>query len=139
MTSRTRAVLMTTLGVMVGGIACGGGDDPSGPPASGRKTVLVDNNTFQPVTVMIEPGDTILWSWVANSVDHNIISNGSSFENKGTAVALTTEGTSGIDYFSNPASHQVIFPTAGTFRYYCSLHGVSGTPNTGMQGTVVVN
>lgn len=127
-------VVVTGLAVLVGGIACGGGDDGNSPPESGRKTVLVANNEFQPVSVSIEPGDTVLWSWVTNSVDHNILSNGGSFTDKGDSVGTP----SGTDLFNAPASHQVIFPTAGTYRYFCSAHGVGGTPNTGMAGTVVV-
>ncbi len=126
--------MVAGLGVLAGGIACGGGDGGNGPPESGRKTVLVANNEFQPTSVTIAPGDTILWSWVTNSVDHNIISNGDQFANKGDSVGTMT----GTDLFNAPTSHQVIFPTAGTYRYFCSAHGAAGTPNTGMQGTVLV-
>ena len=134
MSVRVHAVVLTGLAVLMGGIACGGGDDGTSPPESGRKTVLVANNEFQPVMVTIEPGDTVLWSWVTNSVDHNILSNGGSFDDKGDSVGTVN----GVDLFTAPANHQVIFPTAGTYRYFCSAHGVGGTPNTGMAGTVVV-
>lgn len=131
-------VVTTGLAVLLGGIACGGGSGDTGPPDDHLTTVLVDNNVFQGATVTIPVGDTVIWSWKAGSTDHNIISNGAAFASRGTAVALTTDGTSGVDYFSAPSSYKVAFPTAGTFRYYCSLHGTVGTPNIGMAGTVVV-
>ena len=122
---------------MVGGLACGSGSD-GGPPASGRKTVLVDNNVFQPPTVSITVGDTVVWSWVPGSVGHNIISTGApTFTNKGTEAF---PGTLNTDFFNAPASHQVIFAAAGTYEYYCSQHGTTGGAggNTGMAGKVVV-
>jgi plastocyanin len=125
--------------VLAGGIACGGGGDDGGPPASGRKTVIVANNVFQPASVSIEEGDTILWSWANGSVDHNIISIYTpSFTNKGTEV-LAGGGTTGTDYFNAPASHQVIFPAAGEFWYFCSTHGNKDTTTTAMKGKVIVN
>lgn len=138
MTSRTRAAIWVGLVVLAGGAACGGGDD-GGPPTSGRKTVLVDNNVFQPRLVSIEPGDTVLWSWVVNSVDHNVISLYTpTFTNKGTDV-LPGSGTNELDFFDAPESHQVVFPTAGRYWYYCSTHGSSDTTSTAMNGQVIVN
>jgi plastocyanin len=99
----------------------------------------VANNEFQPVTVTIAAGDTIVWSWVTGAIGHNVISTGApSFTNKGST---TTPGTVGVDFFNAPASHQVIFPAAGTYEYFCSQHGTTGGAggNTGMQGTVQVN
>jgi plastocyanin len=138
MTSRLRWSLLAGVTVLWGGLACGS-DSGGGPPASGRKTVLVANNEFQPVTVSITAGDTILWSWSAGSVTHNILSTG--------APAFVSKGTNGVpgvldlDYFSAPESYQVVFGAAGTYEYYCSQHGTTGGVggNTGMQGTVQVS
>ena len=123
-----------------GDLACGGGSDGGGPPDPGQKTVLVANNEFQPLTVTISAGDTIFWSWVnaPAAIGHNIISTGApSFLSKGTT---TTPPVLGVDFFDAPQSHQVIFPTAGTYEYFCSNHGTTGGGgNTGMHGTVQVN
>lgn len=139
MTSQPKSWLLAGIALLAGGVACGGGDD-GGPPKSGRKTVVVANNEFQPVTTTISAGDTVLWSWSANSITHNVISTGApSFTSKGTT---TLPGAAGVDFFNAPASHQVIFPAAGTFEYYCSQHGTStGAPggNAGMHGVVQVN
>lgn len=122
-----RALLGLGLALVVGSLACGGGDS-SGPPKSGLKTVLVANNEFQPATVTIAAGDTILWSWVAGSNLHNILSTGSpSFASLGDSSTT----------FNAPKSYQVIFNATGTYRYYCSTHG--GPAGNGMAGQVVVN
>lgn len=139
MNHQPKSWLLAGLAVLIGGVACGGGSD-GGPPASGRKTVLVVNNEFQPLTTTISAGDTVLWSWSTNSSMHNIISTGSpSFASNGTTAF---PGVAGTDYFNAPASYQVVYPSSGTYEYYCSQHGTStGAPggNTGMHGVVQVN
>lgn len=140
MTSYGRTTIWAGLIALAGGIACGGGDDGgSGPPASGRKTVIVANNVFQPFTTTIETGDTVLWSWGAGSNEHNIISIYTpNFASKGTDV-LPGAGSAGTDFFNAPASHEVIFPTAGSYWYYCSTHGNQDTTTLAMKGKVIVN
>ena len=131
--------MWTGLAVLAGGIACGGGSDDGSPQPSGRKTVIVANNEFQPATVTIEAGDTILWSWGPGSIDHNIISIYTpNFTDKGTEV-LAGGGSTGTDYFNAPASHQVIFPNAGRYWYFCSTHGNKDTTQIAMKGKVIVN
>ena len=139
MTSRLRQSLALGLAVVAGNIACGGGSGggPSGPI---KKTVLVANNEFQPPTVNITVGDTVVWAWSAGSVGHNIIPTGpTTFAKTGNDVA-PGGGTLGIDFFNAPTSHEVVFGAAGTYEYYCSQHGTTGGPsgNTGMAGKVVV-
>lgn len=139
MTNQPKSWILAGFALLAGAVACGGSDD-GGPPLSGRKTVLVTNNVFQPVTTTISAGDTVLWSWSAGSVTHNVISTGfPSFTSKGTTAF---PGVAGTDFYNSPATHQVIFPTAGTYEYFCSQHGTStGQPggNAGMHGIVQVN
>jgi plastocyanin len=131
MNSRRRLGVAAGVALMAGGLACGGGSD-GGPPSSGRKTVLVANNEFQPATVNITAGDTILWAWAANGAGHNIIPTGANtFLKKGNDVPAGT-GSLGTDFFNAPTSHQVVFPVAATYTYYCSQHNLT------MTGTVVV-
>jgi plastocyanin len=136
MTLQLRLGVVLGVVAVVGGVACGGSSD-GGPPPSGLKTVAVANNEFQPITVNITAGDTILWAWTAGSMRHNVLSTGApSFASQGTAAF---PGTLNTDYFNEPASHQVVFGAAGTYAYYCSQHGTTGPGgNTGMAGTVVV-
>lgn len=90
--------------------------------------MLVVNSAFQPTTANISVGDTILWSWAANSIDHNILSTGAQ-----TFVSLGDSATT----FDSPKSYQVVFAASGTFAYYCSTHG--GPGGNGMFGQVVVS
>ena len=123
--------------VLAAGLACGGSysNDPSGPPLT--STVIVVNNAFQPLVDTVKVGGTITWAWLNtgtnSSADHNIISSGlPSFPDDGNNV---TSGVSGTDYFTNPHSYQYIFPTAGSYAFFCSLHGA---PGANMHGTINV-
>jgi plastocyanin len=128
MTSRLRFACVLGAAAVAGGLACGGSDS-GGPPPSGQKTVLVANNEFQPTTVNISAGDTIVWAWTTGSIGHNVLSTG--------APAFDSDPLNGDvnTLFNAPHSHRYIFAAAGTYAYYCSNHG---TPGTGMAGTVVV-
>ncbi len=81
---------------------------------------------------------TVTWSWEAASQDHNVISTGSpSFTSNGTA---TLPGTQDVDWFDAPHQYQFSFSSTGIYKYYCSTHGTSASPDnlTGMGGFVVV-
>lgn len=127
--------------IVAGGVACGGGSTDSNPPPPLQSTVILSaGNQFLPRADSIRVGGTITWTWAANSVDHNIISTGApAFTDKGTAVT-PGNGTDGVDFFDAPASHQFTFNSAGTYGYYCSTHGTTGsaTSNVGMGGQIFV-
>jgi len=136
--ARAAAVAIGTL-ALIGGVACGGSysTESSGPPLT--STVLVVDDAFQPVVDTVKVSGTITWAWLntsANvSTDHNIISTGTaSFPSVGNNVTLGT-GTSGTDFFSNPHSYQWVFPTAGSYNFFCSVHG---TATTGMKARIDV-
>lgn len=143
MTGLTRGLLLVGSLFFAAGVACGGGDG-GGPDGPELRTVLVANNQFQPATLNVNPGDTVVWAWLTGgspSIDHNIISTGpQSFPNKGTNVAPGS-GTNEVDFFDAPESYQFVFNTAGSYTYFCSQHGTTGGPggNTGMSGTVTVD
>ena len=84
-------------------------------------TVGGSANTFAPKTLTINKGDTV--TFVNGGGFHNVIANDGSF-------------TSG-DPSSAPFSYTHAFSTAGTFGYYCEVHGASN--GTGMAGSIVVN
>jgi plastocyanin len=92
------------------------------PP--GPKTVPVHikagPNRFDPDPVDINAGDTVNWIWDVS--DHSTTSD--------TAV-----WDSGVHNF--PFSFPHTFPVAGTFPYYCLVHG--GPGGAGMHGTVKVH
>lgn len=81
--------------------------------------VSVQDNSFNPFNATLAAGGTVTWTWTGSN-PHNITWVSGGFSN----AATRTSGT-----------HQVTFPAAGTFTYYCDIHG---TPTTGMRGTVTV-
>jgi plastocyanin len=85
--------------------------------------VDVENNQFSPATVTIQPGGTVLFRWSANAQDHDIIP-----VSPGTKPSQSTVR-------DGPFTHEETFNTAGTYRYFCSVHGTAGS---GMRGEVVV-
>ena len=85
--------------------------------------VDVQNDQFIPNSVTIQPGGTVLWVWGANARDHDI-----------RPVSPATKPSQPTPR-DGPFSHEESFNTAGTYRYFCSVHG---SPGSGMRGEVVV-
>lgn len=85
--------------------------------------VDVVNNAFEPASITIAPGGTVSFRWSAGSRGHNLV-----------PVAPATRPNQPT-LRDGPFTHEETFPTAGTYRYFCSAHG---SENSGMRGTVVV-
>jgi plastocyanin len=81
--------------------------------AARAATVDVDvlGMSFSPNPVTIQAGDTVRWTW--NSPNHSVRS--------GTPSQPTNAFSSGIRDPSDTFSHT--FSTAGTFPYFCEVHG----------------
>ncbi len=85
--------------------------------------------TFSPASVTINAGDTVTFTNAGGF--HNVVSDTGLFR-----CANGCQGSGGNGSPSNAAwSSTVTFPTAGTFGYFCEVHGSAGT---GMAGSVVV-
>jgi plastocyanin len=128
MTWRARTAAAVLLLVAIGGMACGGSYDsngPSGPPLT--STVIVSFTSFQPVVDTVKVGGTITWDWSTGSIDHNILSVGN--------PSFTSYGDSLGTIYDDPASYQLVFATAGSYNYFCSVHG---TATTGMKARIDV-
>jgi plastocyanin len=82
--------------------------------AASTAPVAIQDFTFQPSTIAIEEGDTVLWTNL-DFTAHNVTGDGFVSNNLG-----------------NNATFQHVFVDAGTFAYLCTLH-------SGMSGTVDVN
>jgi plastocyanin len=80
-----------------------------------------DPMSFDPSTVNIKAGDTVKWVWTG-SIGHSTTADDDSWD-------------SGVH--NGPYTFNQTFPTAGTYPYYCSVHGAPG--GVGMSGTVVVS
>lgn len=99
------------------------------PAAADDVQVAVQDNEFVPKSVEISVGDTVVWSH-QGSRPHTVTADDGSWD-------------SNPDCPSNIASCMVAgqsyerqFDQAGTFPYYCKLHGSAG--GGGMAGVVVV-
>jgi len=132
------------------GLACGGGGGggygggstpPPGPPAN---TVWVGGSDgyggvttmFNPATLTVSAGTQVTFSWQGGT--HSVSSYTLSTDATSKTFTTISDQSSG--------SNQVTFSTAGTYYYYCDLHGhFYGTfPNatqeaTGMAGKIVVH
>jgi plastocyanin len=113
--SRIRALGLLTLALTVtycgGG---GGGSSPSEPPPGGGPQVIVvqvRDNTYEPRTVTISPGDTVRWVFSGPSTTHTVTARDGSFD---SGAIFTGPGT----------SFERRFNTAGTYEYSCQAHSV---------------
>ncbi len=92
------------------------------PPGSSTvKLFTAGGARFEPATLVVPAGTTVTFVWQDGFHD------------------LLSTGTPSFASFGNgadpPKSYQVTFAAAGTYKYYCSVHG---SPNSGMRGTVIV-
>src|SRR6266446_4519453 len=88
-------------------------------------TVMVGPNClcFMPSSVTIHPGDTVQWTW--SSTGHSSTSG-----SPGMPSGLWDSGI-----LNQEATFMHAFNTAGSFSYYCTVHGAC----CGMVGTVIVS
>ena len=110
MRSTRLAVLVAVLA-----LACG---DSTGPTTV---DVAVQDDVFAPSAVAITAGSTVRWTWQATNANAHDL----------TWVAV---GVPGVEAQFTGA-YERTFTIAGTFDYYCVIHG---TPTTGMRGSVTV-
>ncbi len=103
------------LGLSVAVLSCG---DSVGP--NGEKLVAVEDNDFDPATKTIAVGETVLWQW-KGQVGHN--------------VTWVQQSGTGDSPTQSSGSYSRNFSAAGTYDYYCTIHG---TATSGMHGSVVV-
>jgi len=84
--------------------------------AAGSQTVSIGDNFYSPASVSIDVGDTITWS------------------NNGAAQhsATASDGSFDTGVFGPGASRSHTFNQAGSFNYFCTVHG------TAQSGTVTV-
>ena len=81
-------------------------------------TVAVANFQFTPPSTTVAAGGTVTWGF--NQGTHNVTWVSGGFTNSGDKGSGT---------------YQVTFQTAGTYSYYCSIHGA---PGSGMAGIIIV-
>ena len=86
----------------------------------------VRNMTTNAAVDTVAVGGSVTWTWAASTgASHSVTSTGlPSFTSRGTVTPPPV-----------PEPYTVNFPTAGTYNYYCTVHGA---PTTGMRGRIVV-
>lgn len=100
---------------------------PAPPPTTIGITVGNDffrsnRNSTSPAVDTVAVNGTVTWTWAAGAITHNVTSAGPPSFTSSTSKAA-------------PATHAFNFSTAGTYNYYCTIHG---SPTFGMRGRVVV-
>jgi len=82
--------------------------------------VAVQDDMFAPASITIDAGDTVEWTWSGPN-PHSVTSDAGGLFNSGVL---------------NSGAFAFTFTSAGTYAYYCSVHGARG--GIGMSGTVTV-
>lgn len=93
-----------------------GGGNPPGPTQ-----VFMQGSAFTPVTRTVSTGATVTWQ-NQDGIVHNVTSS--------SGPAAFSSGSVGAS-----GTFAQTFTVAGTYEYYCTIHGA---PGSGMHGTVVV-
>jgi plastocyanin len=117
------ALLLVSCGSSTG-TNYGGGGGGGGCTPTATKICTAGAIQFSPATLTVAAGTTVTWE-NGDGVGHTVTSA------TGSADAYDMALASG-----STVSHQ--FATAGTYNYYCKIHGSNGTPPTGMHGTITV-
>ncbi len=89
---------------------------------------------FSPATTTISAGQSVHFVWATGATNHNVT------PDIGNADPLPA--SPGLPALLNaPQSFNVTFPSAGTFKFFCTAHGSNPSPGNvgGMSGTVTVN
>jgi plastocyanin len=92
--------------VAAGGPAASLAQDKAAAGAPPAVEISIDNFTFAPAEITIEPGTTVKWV-NHDDIPHTVVETGKAFRSK----TLDTD-----DSFS------MTFTSSGSFAYFCSLH-----------------
>ncbi len=94
----------------------------STPSTASAATVTVNmvGTSFNPSTVTIDPGDTVVWNNTSD-LPHTVTASDNSWDSGN---------------LNTGQSYSRTFTTPGTYTYYCRYHGTAA--GAGMAGTVVV-
>ena len=111
-----RSILLAALVAVAACSDDNGGDGGPGPDPEGD--ILVENNTFDPSSLEVPQGASVVWAWSSGGVTHNV-----TFDD-GEQSGNRSDGT-----------YTRTFATAGNYPYHCTIHG---SATSGMRGSVTV-
>lgn len=131
-----RLVSLVTLALLAGVASCGGssgygsstgpatygGGGGGGGAGSHTLSLSMSGAAFSPALDSIVAGSTVTWT------------NHDAFAHTVTSAPGSPD-TYDSGNVGSGATFQHVFTTAGTYVYYCQIHG---TPTSGMRGTIVV-
>jgi len=92
-----------------GGGGNGGGGSPTEPRPAQVVVVQVKDNSYEPKSITIEPGDTVRWVFSGTDRTHTVTAVNSAFD-------------SGAVFTSSGATFERRFDTIGTWDYSCKAH-----------------
>ncbi len=104
---------------------CSKKSNPTAPPTPSQgngKTVSIVDNSFNPATITIVQGDTVVWT-----------NNGSIPHTSTSGTSCTSDGKWDSGNMNSGATYRHAFATAGSYPYFCTYHC-----SMGMTGTVTV-
>jgi plastocyanin len=119
---RRTSVVRALAIVALAGCGGGGSNVPTGPTGGGGNGVTVGNNFFSPANLSVATGATVTWTWAMGDVEHTV-----TFDDNAPGSNRQSSGT-----------FQRTFGTAGTYTYFCSVHGkavMSGSVTVGAGGS----
>ncbi len=122
-----RRVLVAALGAVLVGSACSSnsyGPGSGGNAQPGANQVFMQSSAFNPVTRTVAVGTLVTW------VNKDGFAHTATSSSAPAGAATFSSGN-----VAGGGQFQVTFATAGTYQYYCTIHG---TPTSGMRGTVIV-
>jgi plastocyanin len=100
----------------------------SSPGATTNVLIGSGGLRFSPTNVVINAGDTVIWTWLTSPHSTTSGTNGLHGDDNGVPSGSWDSGVNSTGHtFTNP------FPASGTFSYYCSVHF-----SDGMTGQVIV-
>lgn len=106
-------------------------DETAAPSSAGEEVAAkVIDTDFMPRTIEVKKGSTVVWEQVGEQ-PHSVTAADESFDSNPDCGPVASDECLGQgDTFSHT------FETAGTFIYYCRVHGLPD--GTGMVGKIVV-
>jgi plastocyanin len=124
-------VLMALLATLAA-LSCGGGGGGYGgptapppmqspPPSGSAHVVTINDDSYDPKSLTIQPGETVRWVLNGGQTNHTVTAKDGSFD-------------SGSIFTSKGAIYEHRFDSKGTFEYACKVHGNC----CGMRGSVLV-
>ena len=118
---RTAVVAGAALALSVGVAACGDDDSSASDECGAGDTIVeIKDNVFDPETAEVTPGTTVCWP----------------NEGRNEHAVEPDEGDLFVDDSIQPGeAFSYTFEDAGTYDYYCRLHGA---PGSGQIGEIIV-